>query len=149
LKTIGRTALSGTSAYAARNEAYPVDKLRTWIGSDIEITYRATNLSIRTVVGKLVGVAQRDRSGTSPDAVLANKLSAFTLISTVRIVGVRSVMEFDDVWEMNAMDLARIGYEAWKDRSGTAREWLDISHAEKETWLACADAIRNAVNLGA
>jgi hypothetical protein len=149
LRTIGKTSLIGTVATGTGTEPYPVSKLATWIGTDIEVTYRATSSSKRTVVGKLVGIAQRDRSGNPPDAVLSNKSSKLILVNTTRIERVRSMMEFDSVWEMNAMELARIGYEAWKDSSKANREWVELSPVEKEFWLASADAVRNAVNLAA
>lgn len=139
------TVLNGTGP-----EDLTLDVLRSYVGQDVQVTYRV-NMSInRTFVGKLIGLADRASTANPPDLVIKNRSTNLVLVNTARLVKITSTMErFRMSWDMNPMELARVGYEAWKDASAAEREWVELPHAEKEMWLASSEAIRHAVSLGA
>lgn len=148
--TTGRTTSTATEASTTGTEPFDLDILTSFKGQDVEVTYRATHNHPRTLIGKVVGVAQRDRTGNPPDLVLANRSPKLILVNTTKITRVRSTMEIENMWEMNPMELARIGYEAFIDRAGVeALPWADVPHKEKEIWMATSEAVRDAVRQGA
>lgn len=147
-KTIGRTTTTNTVHSGAGIEQVPLETLRAHIGQDIEVTYRVNMSTERVFVGKLVGIADRASTANPPDLVIKNRSPNLILINTSRVVKVRSTMELLGVWDLNPMELASVGYEAWKAASGATREWLDLPPIEKEMWLACSEAVRDAVNQG-
>lgn len=148
--TTGKTSITTMGHSTTGTKPFCPVELATFKGQDVEVTYRATHGHPRVVIGKLVGVAQRDRTGNPPDAVLANRSRHLVLINTTKITKVRSTMEINNMWEMDPMKLAQVCYEAFIDRAGVqALEWTELAHSEREIWMAASEAVRDAVSLGA
>jgi hypothetical protein len=149
-KARGKISTTNTVLNGTGPEELTLDVLRSYVGQDVQVTYRV-NMSInRTFVGSLIGLADRASTANPPDLVIKNRSTNLVLVNTARLVSVRSTLEgFRMSWDMNPMELARVAYEAWKDASAATREWVELPHAEKEMWLASSEAVRHAVNLGA
>lgn len=149
-KMTGRTSLTSTVRSGTGTDHFCTDTLTSFKGQDVEVIYKAGNNHPRTLIGRVVGVAQRDRTGNPPDLVLANRSAKLILVNTAKITSVRSTMEIENMWEMNPMELARVCYEAFIDRAGVdALAWDQLTHKEREIWMAASEAVRDAVSLGA